>query len=413
MAVKDDDTTRNASRRDDAAGLWSSPEDARSGVRSRHVPDGGAEIDVGPTYTLLTPIGETAYGRAYRALHVAQHREVALHMLDIVDEREAAGLPLAVAKCAQLQHKYVIGLETYGRTREPGTYYLVTQPLEGVSLSVQLADERTFAPSRALSLTLQILRALRAAHKLGIVHGALSPANVRLVRGEHGEEARVVGFDCAAFQPASLAASEDARTPRAYEAPEGARGAAPDVHADVFSLGSLLFRMLSGEPPRVVQGEPPPSLAKAGAQAVPDALEQLLARCLEPEPGARLVDTLVLTTRLREIAESVQGELPPLQRRDDFSEPPKEVALPDDVDELEDVHDDHERENTDARAEDERDDDDEDDGSGVESFGARAWPWILGGLALALAAVWLLWEASTRLRPHAPMQREQLQQSAP
>ena len=411
MAVKDDETTRNASRRDERAGLWSSPEDARSGVRSRHATDGDAEIDVGPTYALQAPMGETAYGRAYRALHVAQQREVALHLLDIIDEREAGGLPLAVAKCAQLQHKYVVGLETYGRTREPGTYYLVTEPLAGVSLATQLADEGTFELSRALSLTLQILRALRAAHKLGIVHGALSPVNVRLVRGEHGEEARVVGFDCAAFQPASLAASEDARTPRAYEAPEGARGAAPDVHADVFSLGSLLFRMLSGEPPRVVQGEPPPSLARTGAKFVPAALDALLARCLEPEPGARLVDTLVLTTRLREIAESIQGEQPLPQRRDLPSEPAGADGPRDDLDDREDLaRGDDDSHDVDGGIEDDRD---EDDGSGVESSGTRGWPWILGGLALALAAVWLLWEASTRLRPPTPVQRDALEHQAP
>ena len=409
MAVKDDDTTRKASRREERAGLGPSPEDARSGVRSRHVPDGDAEIDVGPTYALQTPVGETAYGRAYRALHLAQGREVALHLLDIVDEREASGLPLAVAKCAQLQHKYVIGLETYGRAREPGTYYLVTQPLEGESLATQLADERTFELSRALSLTLQILRALRAAHKLGIVHGALSPANVRLVSGEHGEEARVVGFDCAAFQPASLAASEDARTPRAYEAPEGARGAAPDVHADVFSLGSLLFRMLSGEPPRVVQGEPPPSLEKASATAVPPALDELLARCLEPEPGARLVDTLVLTTALREIAEGVQGEQPFAQRRDDASLPPRAGGLLDEIDDdFDELNEDFDEPEDDAGGADDRD-----EGSGVESASARGWPWILGGLALALAAVWLLWEASTRLEPTVPSESAPREQTAP
>jgi serine/threonine-protein kinase len=331
-----------------------------------------------------------------------QRREVALHFLSLEDDGEgtlARALPLAVAKCAQLSHPNVIALEEHGRAGGDGSYYLVTEPLEGVSLEAQLDDAGTLSLARVLTITLQIGRALRAAHKLGIVHGALTPANVRLLRSEGRERVRVVGFGSTVLSPRHLAPA-DVR-PRPYLAPECVLGGVPDTRSDVFAVGALLFRMLTGrvptqpvldpaflrsraEEPRTAtlsqgRSDEPPSVAAFSAEPIPRELDELVGRCLEADPERRLSDLVELMRDLRAVARSqhVADEGP-----SGLSEPSLE---PPDVPPAE----------SDAS------------GSifGAEATGRRGGAWIIAGLMLALATVWLVWEASTRARPEAPEQQ--------
>lgn len=331
-------------------------------------------------YSLLSPMGTTAYGMAFRARHVAQGREVALHFLAREDDADGAfsrALPVAVAKCAQLSHNNVIALLEHGRDEVRGRFYLVTEPLEGASLAAELDDRGTLALARALTIAQQIGRALRAAHKLGIVHGALTPENVRLVSSEPGEVARVVGFGCATFAPPGTRSAEvRARESAQYVTPEVAAGAQPDARDDVFALASLLYRMLSGRAPDVQRERPAPLLSTLSAEPVPMRLDELVARCLDPNPEARLSDLLQITRELREIATSIHPELGEI---DSLAPGPSSLPAQDlptaEGDLSGSIHTD----------------------TGPRRGGAL---WVFASLLLALAAVWILWEASQqRMRP--------------
>lgn len=369
---------------DDASSspLWPSANEASSGLRDKRAAGAAAGVERTGHYELLTPIGSTAYGRAFRARHIAQDREVALHFLTLADDGEgtlARALPLAVAKCAQLTHANVIALEQQGRDERDGAYYLVTAPLEGVSLDTQLADAGKLPLPRALTIALQIGRALRAAHKLSIVHGALTPANVRLLSTEHGEHVRVVGFGCSMLAQCHVANSSP------YLAPECVRGGEPDTRSDVYAIGGLMFRMLTGLPPTSFRGgDEPTMIASYSDEPIPRELDELIARCLEVDPARRLSDLVGLMRDLREIARSVNVGLPEERQTllSDASLAPPDVPLA------------------------------ENDASGsifgAESTGRRGAAWIIAGLLLALAAVWLVWEASTRSRPESPGARRGL-----
>ena len=408
--VKQDD--RDA----DDSPLWPSVADGSSGLRDKRTVgrEGGRSDsersrpseDTAP-YQLLTPIGSTAYGRAFRARHSVQRREVALHFLKLEDDGEgtlARALPLAVAKCAQLSHPNVIALEEHGRAEPNGSYYLVTEPLEGVSLEAQLDDAGTLSLSRALTITLQIGRALRAAHKLGIVHGALTPANVRLLRSEGRELVRVVGFGSTMLSPRHLLPHDGQSSP--YLAPECVLGGVPDTRSDVFAVGALLFRMLTGRVPMqpvldsalLVRGgtasdpsllarggtalfDEPPSVAAFSAEPIPRELDELVGRCLEADPERRLSDLVELMRDLRAVARSqhVADEGPSSASEPSLGAPDVPPA--------------------------------ESDASGSifgEATGRRGGAWIIAGLMLALATVWLVWEASTRARPESPEQQRSL-----
>jgi serine/threonine protein kinase len=371
--VKDDDAASNEARTKQAAPARfpGAADDTWSGLRQREMTDGATLAESPPGYQILTPVGQTAYGRAFRARHIEKGREVALHFLTI-DEERARDLSLAVAKVAQLSQGNVIALEDHGRLPEEGSHYLVTEALDGTSLSDLLEDVQTLSLSRALTISSQVVRALRTAHKLGIVHGELSPANVRLSKAD--DVARVVGFGCTAFRSPKVVA---VTPPSPYAAPETQRGLSPDVRSDIFSVGCLVYRMLTGKPPKLTAGEPPPSLAASSAEPVPRELDELVSSCLEAQPEARLGDTLPLTRKLREITRS-HGDEHALAHdvATASSVPPAELPP-----------------------------EGETSGSffgGEGSGGRTSYGWIIIGLALALLAVWFLWNASVRIAPEHP-----------
>lgn len=380
--LKDDDAGAAESQDDVAAPLWPRAADGRSGMRGKDHPAFTSTADTAEQsaapYRLLSPLPATAYGAAFRALDVAQNREVAVHYLPLPADGESAiarQIPLSVAKCAQLSHPNVVALEEHGRDARTGAHFVVTEPLEGASLSAILDDLHTLPLVRALNITLQMGRALRAAHKLGVVHGALTPASVRLVESDSGERVRVVGFGALMIAPPELRVPKSVSEPQHdHVAPERLSGAdePPTASGDVFALASVLFQMLTGAAPRV--GEEVPRLSLASVEPVPRDLEELMLQCLQPRPEQRTSDLVSLLRKLREIARSVDGSAPFEGRRGswtDSSLPPAELPSA------------------------------EGDSSGSlfspDSPALRQGAlWILAGLLLALAAVWLLWHASSR-----------------
>jgi serine/threonine-protein kinase len=295
--------------------LWPDVADRTSGLRVRQREATQPQDLISGTYRLLGPLGDTSYGRAYRAEHVALEREVALHFLapGIVSERVMAReLPLAVAQCAQLAHPNVISVREHGRTEGPqGLYYVVTDAIEGIALGDHLHMQGRLSVDEALSLARQIGRALRAAHKLGIVHGDLRPSNVRVIATDDGLLVKVMGFGRIPLVRGDAEPSTHVRSVAspAYAAPELARGAQVDGRADIYALGVILFRMIAGRAPYT--GPTPLSVSEAHAHApipslrdwvgpeVPPELDAIVTRCLAKSPADRFPDIVSCMTAMR------------------------------------------------------------------------------------------------------------------
>ncbi len=307
------DADHAATRAAKGKALWPEEADRTSGLRLRPRPERDDDT-VGGHYRLIAPIGDTAYGRAFRAEHLRNGREVAVHFFTegVVPERVLSReLPLAVAKCAQLSHPNVVSLHAYGRTDgAQGVYYVVTDMLEGVSLSQYLRERGPLSPTSALALVRQIGRALRAAHKLGVFHGDLRPANVRVVEVDQRAVLKVVGFGklpllCGGDEPASHVRGIAAPI---YAAPELLRGEAIDARADVYALGAMLFRMIAGTAPfagrtpsEVLQSmeASPPSLRAFVGDEVSEDVDALVTRCLTSRPEERFPDVVAMMRAMR------------------------------------------------------------------------------------------------------------------
>jgi len=290
----------------------------------------GAGAVLADRYEILRPLGTGGMGAVYLGRHRAMGRLCAIKILhpSLTRDREARERFTREAQSAsRITHPNVCTVYDFGSTPE-GQVYLVMEYIDGRSLGSILAERGTLPARRAVALVGQIAAGLDAAHALGIVHRDLKPDNV-MVSGEAGDgPVKLVDFGIAkAAQPDRrsdvTAAGVVVGTPE-YMAPEQFAGDTVDLRADVYALGLVFYRMVSGALPfqaatardslaRRLTEAPEPLALTAPRLRLPPSLEHAVRRTLARDPADRfqsagaLADAL--TQSLRELpAEPGQAE---------------------------------------------------------------------------------------------------------
>jgi len=256
-------------------------------------------------YRLDELVGEGAMGRVYRAEHVLMKKRVAVKVL----HAELTRVPEMVARfereamaAANLDHPNAAAAIDFGRTPD-GSIFLVMEHVEGTILS-QTIDRGRVPPTRAVHIVRQVLLALERAHGRGIVHRDVKPGNVMLVpRGDDPDFVKLLDFGIARFSPSEHPGKELTQrgtafgTPE-YMAPEQVRGEPVDARADLYSVGVLLYELLTGEVPfadesavkvmsaHLKEAPTPPSELDPPV-ALDPRLESILLTLLEKDPDAR------------------------------------------------------------------------------------------------------------------------------
>src|SRR5919197_614661 len=195
---------------------------------------------------------------------------------------------------AGLQHPNVVGV--YDRGQWNGTYYIAMEYLEGRSLRRLIAEEAPLEPERAIDLAVQILKAARFAHKRGIIHRDLKPHNV-IVDSEG--RAKVTDFGIAKAGASDVTQTGSIMGTAQYLSPEQAQGHAVSAASDLYSVGIILYELLTGRVP--FEGESAVTIALKQVSeepvapsklnpAVTPALEAAVMRALEKEPSRRFQD---------------------------------------------------------------------------------------------------------------------------
>ncbi|AGC48330.1 serine/threonine protein kinase [Myxococcus stipitatus DSM 14675] len=274
-------------------------------------------------FRVLSPVGAGGMGRVYRALQLPLERVVALKVMSpsfptASDPEFQRRFLLEASITAKLSHPNTVTVIDYGKT-EDGTFYIAMEYLEGRTLAEHLASGPMPWP-RAVDIAQQVCRSLREAHRLGVVHRDLKPANVMLLAEEGRDHVKVLDFGLvksfvvAGESGASQAVPEITQggmflgSPM-YMAPEQARNLA-DARSDIYALGVLLYQMLMGRPPFVMQDplelifahqkEPPPRFQTVRPEVViPEAVEAVVRRCLEKQPAHRYESMEALLEALR------------------------------------------------------------------------------------------------------------------
>src|SRR5262249_44205843 len=257
-------------------------------------------------FPILEPIGVGGMGKVYKAIQSPLDRVVAIKILTPnggVDPGFRQRFFLEASLTSKLRHPNTVTVIDYGETPD-GIFYLAMEYLDGQPLSQVLAGGPLHW-TRCIRIAQQICRPLREAHKMGIVHGDLKPANVMLLTEEGDQDSvKVLDFGLVKSFLRESDASESEITnpgmllgsPR-YMAPEQLRNQA-DPRSDIYSLGAVLYEMLVGHPPFSAKdaidvmfmhmNEPPKPLRAARPNIeVPKELEAVVRRSREKQPAGR------------------------------------------------------------------------------------------------------------------------------
>jgi serine/threonine protein kinase len=271
-------------------------------------------------YQILDTIGIGANSRVVRAFDPMIGRTVAIKLFpsELASGEGRERFIKEARVVGQISHPSIVALHDMGIEESTSTPYLVMEYVEGQPLE-RLLDKGSIPYPRACAWTAEVASALAVAHRKGIIHGDVKPANILI-----SEEGRVKLTD---FGMARLASRDSVDSPLlgtpAYWCPEQILGKPQDARSDIFSLGVVLYEMITGNRPfdsdslqgicsRVLSSTPlPPSHTNP---SLPAGLNELVAACLAKDPAHRsnsaddLADDLYAFARRKSVA---QQPMPP------------------------------------------------------------------------------------------------------
>ncbi len=272
---------------------------------------------IGDRYTLVELLGDGGMARVYLARDNSLGREVALKVLReryADDEEFVERFRREAMSAAALNHPGIVQVYDRGRSTD-GTFYIAMEHVPGGTLKERIKGEGSLAPREAVEMASRVADALAVAHDRGIIHRDIKPQNVLLTASG---EAKVSDFGIArAASSETMTQTNSVLGTLAYMSPEQVRGERVGPASDLYSLGVVLYEMLTGELP--YQGEDPiatamkrldepPRSPREVNPAVPEELDALVVKLLAKVPEDRYTSAASLAHDLRRVRDG----LPPV-----------------------------------------------------------------------------------------------------
>ena len=240
-------------------------------------------------YRLDSHLGGGSFGTVFRARHLELERDVALKVLATsagTDPEALARFRREGASACRVQHPNAVTVLDFG-VNQGGVAYLVMELLQGRSLEKELEEKTRLSPVRCAEIVVPICSALAAAHAAGVVHRDIKPSNIFLHQTPQGEMPKILDFGIAKMAGAaaigqSLTVDGSLLGTPAYMAPERFRRGPYGTKSDIYSLGAMLYEMLTGRLPFVPSSADPLALVAMQAEEDPPPLR---LRCPEASPA--------------------------------------------------------------------------------------------------------------------------------
>ncbi|CDM66974.1 serine/threonine-protein kinase [Pyrinomonas methylaliphatogenes] len=287
---------------------------------------------LGGKYRIEERIGEGGMGKIYRATHVLMDKTVAVKVLSpqlAADRNVVARFTREARIASRISHPHAIAVTDFGE--DAGRVFLAMEYLPGRTLKELIEEEGPLPIDRVVEIARQIASALDAAHAQGVIHRDLKSANVMLTEVEGKEDwVKVLDFGIAkiteAMDPDLTAPHLVVGTPH-YMSPEQCAHASVDARSDVYSLGVIIYEMLTGHVPFMADSaaevlhkqmhEPPPSVREE-RPALPLAIDRVVARALAKRPEERFQSA-------GELAEALALAATGVEQTAAFAEKPRSV----------------------------------------------------------------------------------------
>jgi serine/threonine protein kinase len=260
-------------------------------------------------------------GVVYLARDPLIDRQVALKTLRVDLDAEYASefreRFLREAKAAgRLNHGGIVTIHDVGEDPESGLVFIAMEYIEGRDLKQLLAAEVEFRPSEAARIVADVAEALDYAHAMGVIHRDIKPANIILTQDG---TAKITDFGIARLESSNLTVEGQFIGTPNFMSPEQITGKAIDGRSDIFSLGVVLFTLLTGQRPfagetmhevtlKVVQDPCP--IPSTVAEHIPPAFNPVILKCLEKEPDKRFQSGAEMAKVLGALARSLTDREP-------------------------------------------------------------------------------------------------------
>ncbi|MBU4260388.1 MAG: serine/threonine protein kinase [Proteobacteria bacterium] len=239
-------------------------------------------------FQLEKELGRGGMGVVYKAHELSLNRMVALKILSerlSGDDEFIKRFKREAKVVAALSHPHIVNILSYGE--ENGLHYFAMEYVKGTDLGQILKEKKSISLEEALPIALQIADALEEAATKGVVHRDLKPSNIMI---DSLGRIKITDYGIAYFQDADAKLTQTGLymgTPE-YSSPEQASGAKLDIRSDIYSLGALLYKMVSGEPP--VTGESPLAVV---AKIITEPIRPIATvNPSLPKPVCELIDKL-------------------------------------------------------------------------------------------------------------------------
>jgi len=305
------------------------------------------ELTTGATfagrYQIIEELGRGGMGRVYKALDTEVNEKVALKLIkpEIAADKKAIERFRNEMKLARkIRHKNVC--QMYDLSKEEGDYYITMEYVSGDDLKGLIRRMGRFSTGQAITIAKQVCEGLSEAHKLGVVHRDLKPQNIMI---DQNGNARIMDFGIArSIEGKSITGAGVMIGTPDYMSPEQVDGKETDLRSDIYSLGIILYEMVTGQTP--FEGDTPftigvkhksetPKNPKKLNPQIPDDLGTVILRCLEKEKEQRYASSQELCADLSAIeqgiptAEKILPKKRPLTSREITVQlSPKKVFIP-------------------------------------------------------------------------------------